>query len=583
MLFYLNCAILKKKDKGGDGITKISKIICLLICFVLFIQLAPIKVNATEESNIYYCREALKDLPNSDALLYAYDAMVEGIGAREDTFKITDGVNQINTEELVTVYDAYRRDHTEHFWMGNQYTYSFNPDTGIVVEFMPEYTMTAEELPEAKAKFNSALSNIISKIESGLSEYETELLLHDTLASMVTYEEGANAHNAYGAIVEDKAVCEGYAEALQCLYHAVGIQSFIVLGSSVNPSTNMEEGHAWNMVKINGKYYHTDLTWNDQEDVLFYAYFNLDDNTIKLDHTIQPTEFKMPQCNSAADNYFVLNELIISSYSKEQIAKLLVDNSLYARVYILGDVDEFTNWFYANIRDIAGNAGVNPPYTYGTFGIGKELHLFIETCPHINLTKVEAKAPTCTENGNKEYYVCKCGKYFDSAFADNEIIAKDSVILFGGHDFTKAIEDDEHLKYTPTTCHEHYQYYYECKGCGEISKELYFDSARVGAHSPTMVDGVESTCAKGGKLPYYSCECGKIFEDSEGTKEITDLNQYGNLERLTEHKEVGINGKCTECGAVVEHINTVTITAVICIFVSTSLIVGVTSSRKRRK
>ena len=583
MLFYNKYDILKQKTKGGDGIKRISRIICLLICFMMLIQLLPVMISAAEENDIYYCREALKDLPNSDALLYAYDELVKGIGAREDVFKVTDGINHITVEELAVVYDAYRRDHTEHFWMGNQYSYTYNPENGNVVEFKPQYVISAEALPEAKAKFNSAISNILAKMDSSLSEYEKEKYLHDTLASMVTYEEGENAHNAYGAIVEGKAVCEGYAEALQCLLHASNIQSLIVLGSSVNPSTNQEEGHAWNMVRIDNRYYHTDLTWNDQDNILFYAYFNQDDNSIKLDHTIQPTVFELPVCNSAAANYFVLNELIVSGYSKESISKLLKDNSLYARIYILGDVDDFTNWFYQNIQEIASGAGVNPPYTYGTIGIGRELHLIIETCAHTELTKVEAKSPTCTENGNKEYYLCKCGKYFDSETGKNEITARDSVIILGGHSFTKAVEDTDHLKYAPTSCQEHYQYYYECKECGIISAEHYFESENVGAHKLTKTEGVESTCARGGKLPYYSCECGKIFEDSEGTKEISDINLFGNLDRLTEHKEVGRNGKCTECGAVIEPINDVTKTAGICILIGTSLIVIVIASRKRRK
>ena len=187
----------------------------------------------------------------------------------------------------------------------------------IFDEFKPQYVMTAEELPAAKAKFNNAISNILSKMDNGLSDYEKELYLHDKLASIVTYEDGANSHNAYGALVDGKAVCEGYAEALQCLLQACGVQSVIVLGSSVNPSTNQAEGHAWNMVRIDGKYYHTDLTWNDQENTLFHAYFNLDDNTINLDHTVQATEFEMPECNFGAAHYFVVNNLIITDYSNE--------------------------------------------------------------------------------------------------------------------------------------------------------------------------------------------------------------------------------------------------------------------------
>ena len=46
-----------------------------------------------------------------------------------------------------------------------------------------------------------------------------------------------------------------------------------------------------------------------------------------------------------------------------------------------------------------------------------------------NLVKADYKAPTCTVNGNKEYWICEnCGKYFSDANGDTEI-EKDSWII----------------------------------------------------------------------------------------------------------------------------------------------------------
>ena len=56
------------------------------------------------------------------------------------------------------------------------------------------------------------------------------------------------------------------------------------------------------------------------------------------------------------------------------------------------------------------------------------------------LTKTEANAPTCTEDGNKEYWTCDtCGKYFSDANGDTEI-EKDSWIISAiGHDWNDAV------------------------------------------------------------------------------------------------------------------------------------------------
>ena len=59
---------------------------------------------------------------------------------------------------------------------------------------------------------------------------------------------------------------------------------------------------------------------------------------------------------------------------------------------------------------------------------------------------------------------------------------------------------------------------------------------------------VEPSCTEGGKEAYYKCEgCGKFYEDALGTKEITDLAAWGNLDKLA-HKDDNNDGKCDTCG-----------------------------------
>ena len=57
-----------------------------------------------------------------------------------------------------------------------------------------------------------------------------------------------------------------------------------------------------------------------------------------------------------------------------------------------------------------------------------------------NLVKIEYKAPTCTVNGNEEYWTCDtCDKYFSDANGDTEI-AKDSWIISAiNHDWNDAV------------------------------------------------------------------------------------------------------------------------------------------------
>jgi len=434
------------------------KAFIVLFCALLIIPVIPIMKTDAVEPSIYYCREALKSLPDSEKLLFAYDKLAAGVEASETEIKVYNGADNLTLDEFKIVFEAYRRDHAEHFWLGSSYSYS--TFAGTIVNISPEYTMSGVTLENAKLEFESAMEGILSQISPSMSDYEKEKKIHDLLAARVTYVDGANAHNAYGALVEGLAVCEGYAEALQCLLHRVGIQSLLVYGSSDNPSSGVNEPHAWNMVKINGEYYHVDLTWNDQNSHLYYAYFNQTDAVISEDHIIDASPFPVPSCTATENNYFEKESNIISSYTVASVAQLFSDNNLVLRAFISGDKDDFITWITSNMQPIAQEIGISSAFGYSYSSIGNEVIVIIDTCLHQSLTFVPTVEATCTQNGIYEHYLCSCGKIFTDNGGNNEILDTSSLVLVAGHMWTSKIEDDAHLKSAPTSCAEYYTYYY---------------------------------------------------------------------------------------------------------------------------
>ena len=373
---------------------KISGSICTMLCIVMLlgaIQAVTLGVSAAEglaaeEPVGYYGREAISKLPNSDALLFAYDTLVEGIENSKETISIKDSSKKITTSELSVVMDAYRRDHVEHFWYGTSYSYSYNPETSVVVSISPTYTMSGAALTEAKRDFELNTAILLEGIDASMSEYEREKLIHDRLAARVRYDASAgHAHDPYGAIVEGLAVCEGYAEALQHLLMKAGIQSFIVTGSSINPSTGSPEGHAWNLVRIDGRYYHVDLTWDDQESYTFYAYFNKTTAEIKEDHAIDPTVYALPECTDKAADYFTVNGGIMDAYNSDAVAERLKQGYGMARVYVTGKKDDFLNAFQADISNLMVKLGLTSGCRYGYSGVGRELILSVYSTNHTHV------------------------------------------------------------------------------------------------------------------------------------------------------------------------------------------------------
>ncbi len=491
----------------------------------------------------YYGRYALSQLNDSEDYLYVYDCLVNGVENEQTSISVRNDQHSVTVEELKMVYDAYRRDHTEHFWLGNEYTIS--NVGGIAYSISFKYFMTGSALATAKTLFNNATQEMISCITDEMSDYEREMALHDALAKKVTYIESANAHNAYGAIVEGEAVCEGYAEALQHLLRSVGVQSFIIIGSSVNPSTGVAEGHAWNAVKIDEKFYHVDLTWNDQGERLFRAYFNVTDTVITADHVITPTEYALPVCNSTDANYFTINGGILNegSYSTSEVGTLLKDNYLVASVYVNGDVSVFLTWYSSNISAIAQSAGVSGKFSYGYAVLGKEVILSINNCKHDSLTFVAEFSGDCENNGNLAHYKCSCGRLFWDADATQKIDDANSVIIeTEGHNYVKKVLDGAHLKECAKDCQYFNVYWYACERCDRNAKtdtkatDKFYISDVVGAH-----DVLDTWSAKDGKH-FHKCKisgCEFVMDEEncsggnatcqKKAKCSTCHNEYGNF------------------------------------------------------
>ena len=525
------------------------KAFIVLFCALLIIPVIPIMKTDAAEPSIYYCREALKSLPDGEKLVYAYDSLVAGIAESKANIQVYNGHDDITIDEFKIVFDAYRRDHTEQFWLGSSYNYSYFGST--VTSISPEYIMSGEKLDDAKAEFESAADGILEQLSPEMSDYEKEKKLHDILAARCVYVESENAHNAYGALVQGKAVCEGYAEAMQYLLQRAGIQSLLVFGSSKNPTSGANEPHAWNMVRIDGKYYHLDLTWNDQSSHLYYAYFNLTDSVITKDHIIDDTAYALPSCTATASNYFVKEGVIISSYTAESVAQLLSDHNLTLRAYIPDGRDEFISWLITNISSIAAELDITGPYGYSYSSLGNEIIVIIDTCQHKYPSLVQRVDPTCSQNGMEQHYECSCGKLFSDPQAKNEIIDTSQLILVAGHSWTLQIEDDAHIKNTPASCAEYYTYFYGCKECGAISKDKFYTSNKTLPHSPVLVEGIEPTCSTHGKSAYYKCSCGACFEDAEATLPIRNESAYGRIDKVS-HREINSIGRCSDCGDFIE-------------------------------
>ena len=170
---------------------------------------------------------------------------------------------------------------------------------------------------------------------------------------------------------------------------------------------------------------------------------------------------------------------------------------------------------------------------YGTLIIGSGTNINIKgevinygsvLCSKHSIKAVEAKDPTCTEDGNIEYFTCSvCDKLFADEEATTEITIEDTVIP-ASHSLVK-IDRNE------ATCTEDGNIeYYTCSVCNKLfadekaTTEITLEDTIITAkgHKLVKTDRKEATCTEDGNIEYYTCSvCDKLFADEEATTEIT--------------------------------------------------------------
>lgn len=368
-----------------------KRILSILLAITLLIGCIPqlsLTADASQESitvqdPLRYGWRALMQMDNADDLLFAYEKLVEGLAECRDCISVYDDTHSVTTTELSTVMEAVHSDYPEFFWLG--LGYSMSTLSGSVRSVTPKYTMTASQVKTAKAALEAKAAVLLTGLE-GKSDYEISKLLHDRLAAYMTYQSTDNDQTIYGALVEQQAVCAGYAAAYQYLLQQAGIPAWKVSGSSIDPTDGTPKTHAWTLVCLDGSWYHTDLTWDDQGNLgnIYYAYFNVTSQQILQDHALNTFYANaLPTCSATSANYFVRNSNQLQTFNVDRVVETLRSNNLQGRFFVTGDRNTFLQAFTDNIYTIMSRLGLSGSINYGYKSLGRELDLFIRTGSYV--------------------------------------------------------------------------------------------------------------------------------------------------------------------------------------------------------
>lgn len=197
--------------------------------------------------------------------LNVYTVLENGIRNHAATINIS--MFGINESEIFNIYRRVLFENADlmaYTSMG----YGYNEYTNTVTSVSPRYLFANKAADDAaRAVMEKEIQYYLDLAENVPDALGKLLVIHDEFAKKNTYayEEWISGwpatpadwvvYTAYGAFVNNRAVCQGNSIALAEIYERLGIETGFVLSEELK--------HMWNIVKLDGEWYHLDETWND--------------------------------------------------------------------------------------------------------------------------------------------------------------------------------------------------------------------------------------------------------------------------------------------------------------------------------
>ncbi|MBR6222670.1 MAG: Ig-like domain-containing protein [Lachnospiraceae bacterium] len=204
------------------------------------------------------------------AALDTYQTIIEFPTDKESTwsFPYTD------KSEITTFVNNFLQANPKFFYVASV---SYVTQSGFVKRLIFTFTDTNENIEKMRGELALAVARASFKAKDiSLIDSEKCLLAHDYLVEHCEYDDAfdgltdaqkkvSNSINAYGALVEGKAVCQGYTAAYTLIMQKLGITCLSVSSKLMGKkySNGTYAGHIWNLVKLGDNYYHVDATWDD--------------------------------------------------------------------------------------------------------------------------------------------------------------------------------------------------------------------------------------------------------------------------------------------------------------------------------
>ncbi|MBR4866775.1 MAG: hypothetical protein IKU11_08800 [Clostridia bacterium] len=251
-----------------------------------------------------------------------YDTIADAIGSFAPS--VAD-IREIDSDRLFAIIGYVYYDHPEYFWFeGGSNTKTTVFANHQLTELSFTYTMTPAQAAEKQAAVAAVIQDYLQNM-AGMSQRDMVEYVYHRLGTDTIYDLSRKDQSFCSVLLEHTGLCAGYARSMQYILARAGLDTIYLSGTA-----HTGEAHSWNLVKVDGVWYHTDATWGDPlvEGVsltdnanLTYAYLFFSTDEILQSRNMEEPDL-IPHCPDDSLGYYRRAGLLFSEATPQLEAAL---------------------------------------------------------------------------------------------------------------------------------------------------------------------------------------------------------------------------------------------------------------------